>query len=110
MINDKCDSHGVLPCSLLKRGLRFEDFLEANCVRGDDKYVHLQTLESAFAFFLKLNKKFTASFIEIAHSSVPKLIQTRGFQMSPGYVSERTGVDTRHVVGISVFRFKKVQV
>ncbi len=88
--------------------LAFEEFLEANCVQGDDKYVHLQSLESAFAFFLKLNRKFTASFIEIAHSSVPKLIQTRGFETSPGYVSERSGVDTRHVVGISLFRFKKV--
>ena len=81
--------------------------MEANCARGNDQYVQLQALESAFAFFLKTKGWRSSSHIAVAHEWVSPMCDARGFQKSPGYVLDARKIDTRHVVGVSVVRFQE---
>ena len=86
----------------------FDEFLEANCVRGSDKHVHIQELESAFAFFLKNAKGWSNDrTMFLAHEFVLSRSIVRGFHVSPGYANDMTKVDTRCIVGVSVVRFQK---
>ena len=86
----------------------FDEFLEANCVRGSDKHVHIQELESAYAFFLTAKGGWShRRTMYLAHEFVLAMSIERGFQASPGYANESTKLDTRRIVGVSVVRFQK---
>ena len=93
-------------CSFKKLEIEFDDFILANCVLGRDQHVHIQELESAFAFFLR-DKKLTSNGLETAHEHMIPLCAVHKFMCSPGYVCDRTKLDTRHVIGISVLHFQK---
>ena len=85
----------------------FDEFLEANCVTGNDKHVHLQELEAAFAFFLRARGWQSTLPGIVAHEFVLPMCLSRGFQTSPGFRHESLKIDTRHIVGVSVVRFQK---
>ena len=85
-------------------GLHFDAFLETKCICGNDQSVQMQTLEAAFAFHL--SEEFRMESIELVHEWLPELVRAHGFRMSPGWTN-RIGLDTRHVIGVSVARFQK---
>lgn len=89
---------------------RFDEFIQANCVRGENQYVTLNTLESAFLYFLEKNHEdfcldlVKAGLWTIGNRTVA-LCRDRGFEISIGHRCLSTGLDTRHVVGLSVTQF-----
>ena len=95
----------------------FAAFVDANCVRGSDKCVHIQKLESAFAFYLDENgisvKRWWSSTLDVVHGCMPPMLVAYGMRMSPGYRYARgenmsvVELDTRYVVGMDVVRFQK---
>ncbi len=100
----------------------FANFIEANCVRGSDKCVHIQKLEAAFAFYLTeietgIGKDFETrwrgrSILALVHFYMESLIGQQGLRVSPGYRVVETYetlpfADTRYVVGMDVVRFQK---
>ena len=102
----------------------FDRFVEQNCVFGPDKNIHIQKLESAFAFYLEEKEPNVARLgfwnpttIAVVHRYLPALLR-RGFynkltrdmnkiKISPGFtaVVSSNSFDTRFVVGIDVHRF-----
>ena len=81
----------------------FDEFLDANCVRGSDKHVHIQELESAFAFFLT-TKGWPRGHLFVphrnlfvAHEYVLSMSLARGFQASPVLATSATSTKSTRV-------------
>lgn len=98
----------------------FAEFIEANCVRGSDKCVHIQKLEAAFAFYLEtsgISERLKSSWwrrtaITIVHQYTESLVNAQGLSLSPGFSAIETPeasipLDTRYVIGMDVVRFQK---
>lgn len=84
----------------------FNDFIACNCIRGDDQYTLLITLQAAYIHFIKDNypSNYNKMYRIIDRSNVLiKLCNNRNFTLSSGYILDY--LDTRHVIGISVARF-----
>lgn len=95
----------------------FSLFVESNCVFGSDKFVQVQTMESAFAFYLMevgINVgTFWRSNIEGLHALIPGLMSPLSLKITPGFTPFLDKaflpimVDTRCFVGITVLRLQK---
>jgi len=91
----------------------FARFVEANCIQGSDKSVHIQKLEAAFAFYLAYNDISVSNLrgrcrVDVVHAEMQSLLSSLEgpIRISPGYTGV-AGCDTRYVVGIDVVRFQK---
>ena len=98
----------------------FADFVEANCVSGADRSVHIQKIECAFALYLKDNDVkdvlhwwYYKSYISVAHAYVAHLVSRHGWELTPGFTPLKSQdgmvpiqLDTRYVIGVDV-RFRK---
>ena len=85
----------------------FEKFIKKCCTTGAGKFSPLQTLEAAFAAYLKQDATWRACLsaaypMETAHKYVFNLCIQRGFVASPGYICEAYKVDTRLILGLAV--------
>ncbi len=94
----------------------FSRFIEANCTQGSDKCVHIQKLESAFAYYLNKNidsKKLEITLwpgtIGLVHVHMQYILRQNRLELSPGYVVDNdmhtVHIDTRYVIGLDVVRF-----
>jgi hypothetical protein len=85
----------------------FGNFIHKCCTTGAGKFSPLQTLEAAFATYLKQDTTWQTYVqfgcpMQTAHRYVFDMCLERGFVASPGYVCEAYKVDTRLIIGLAV--------
>jgi len=85
----------------------FGNFIQKCCITAAGKFSPLQTLEAAFATYLKQDTTWqsfgsNACPMQTAHRYVFDMCMERGFKASPGYVCETYKVDTRLILGLAV--------
>jgi len=88
----------------------FDEFIQANCECGENQYVTICTLESAFLYFLEKNDEglfndMITQRYPVSTFPIVNLCRARGFEITIGRKDYSIGFDTRHVVGVTVVRF-----